>query len=156
MFLLTKNRFHTMCNFFQLLYLESGFYPQLTIRQLIQPDLESRFIDRSQLGPSIQSGSSPGARLQVVTQSTDLSKDCYLPLVSNPHRSEIRPPKQLDYRCMSTQSFRQVNAGQVTQADIAYVHLVVLILIVISLLFHAPQHWCEMKKATPRRYFQKI
>ena len=39
-----------MC-FFQLLYLESGyfiFYLQLTLRQLIQPDLESRFIVRSQ------------------------------------------------------------------------------------------------------------
>ena len=47
--------------------------------------------------PSIQSGSSPSAGLQVVTQSTHLSKD---QLVSNPRRSEIQPPKQLDYRCM--------------------------------------------------------
>ena len=31
------------------------FYLQLTLRQLIQPDLESRFIVRFQLGPSIQS-----------------------------------------------------------------------------------------------------
>ena len=53
------------------------FYPQLNLRQLIQPDLESRFIVRSQLGPSIQSGFSPSARLQVVTKSTHLSKDCY-------------------------------------------------------------------------------
>ena len=87
--------------FVQLLYLESGFfYLLLTLRQLIQPDLGSRFIARSQLGPSIQSGSSPNAGLQVVTQSTHLSKDCYLQLVSNLYRSEIRSPKQLDYRCM--------------------------------------------------------
>ena len=71
-----------------------------TLRQLILPDLESRFIVRSQLGPCIQSGSSPSAGLQVVTQSTHLSKDSYPQLVSNPHRSEIRPPKQLDCRCL--------------------------------------------------------
>ena len=53
------------------------FYPQLNLRQLIQPDLESRFIVRSQLGPRIQSGSSPSAELQVVTQSTHLQKNCY-------------------------------------------------------------------------------
>ena len=35
------------------------FYPQLTLRQLIQADLESRFIVRSQLGSSIQLGSYP-------------------------------------------------------------------------------------------------
>ena len=49
------------------------------------------------LFPSIQSGSSPSAGLQVVTQSTHLLKDCYPQLVSNPHRSEIRLPEQLDY-----------------------------------------------------------
>ena len=76
------------------------FHPQFTLRQLIQPDLESRFIVRSQLGPSVQSGASPGAGLQVVTRSTHLSKDSYPQLVSNPYRSEIRPLKQLDYRCM--------------------------------------------------------
>ena len=37
------------------------------LRQLIQPDLESQFIVRSQLGPSIQSGSSPSAGLQMIT-----------------------------------------------------------------------------------------
>ena len=37
---------------FLLLYLKSSFfYPQLTFRYLIQPDLEFRFIVRSQLGP---------------------------------------------------------------------------------------------------------
>ena len=84
--------------FFNYFIQESGvFQPQLTIWQLIQPDLESRFVIRSQFGPSIQSGSSPSAGLQVVTQSTHLLKDCYPQLVSNPHRSEIRLPEQLDY-----------------------------------------------------------
>ena len=37
---------------FLLLYLKSSFfYPQLTFRYLIQPDLEFRFIVRSHLGP---------------------------------------------------------------------------------------------------------
>ena len=40
------------------------------------------------------------AILQVVTHPTHVSKDCYPQLVSNPHRSEIWPPKWLDYRCM--------------------------------------------------------
>ena len=76
------------------------FYLQLTLRQLIQRDVESRFIVRSQLGPCIQSGSSPSAVLQVVKKSTHLSKDCYPQLIWNPLCSEIQPPKQLDYRCM--------------------------------------------------------
>ena len=76
------------------------FCLQFTLQQLIQPDLEFRFIVTSQLGHSIQLGSSPSAGLQVATQSTHLSKDCYPQLVSNPHRPEIWPPKQLDYRCM--------------------------------------------------------
>ena len=69
------------------LYRVGVFLSVATLRQLIQPDLESRFIVRSQLGPSIQLGSSPSAGLQVVTQSTHLSKDYYPQLVSNPHRS---------------------------------------------------------------------
>ena len=86
--------------FFQLLYLELGFLSvaYLTVANLARLGISVHF--RSQLGPSIQSDSSPSAGLQVVTQSTHLSKDCYPQLVSNPHRSEIRPPKQLDYRCM--------------------------------------------------------
>ena len=73
--------------FFQLLYLESGFFIcSFTLRQLIQPNLESWFIVRSQLSPSTQPGSSPRAGLQVVIQSTHLSKGCYPQLVSNPHR----------------------------------------------------------------------
>ena len=56
-----------------------SFHLQLTLRQLIQPDMKSRFIVRSHLGPSIYSGSSPGYGLQVVTQSTHLSKEFYPP-----------------------------------------------------------------------------
>ena len=51
------------------------------------------------VSPSIQSGFSPSAVLQVVTQTTHLSKDCYPQLVLNPHHSDIQPPKQLDYKC---------------------------------------------------------
>ena len=81
------------------------FHPQLILWQLIQPDLESRIIVRSQLGPSIQSGQSPCARLQVLTQSTHLSKDCCSQLILSPNLSEIAPPEQLDYRCMSLQPY---------------------------------------------------
>ena len=35
------------------------------------------------------------------TQSTHQFKQCYFQLVSNPQCSEIRPPKYLNYRCMS-------------------------------------------------------
>ena len=49
--------------------------------QLIQPDLEFRFIFRSQLGP------------RTVTKFTYLSKDCYSQLVLNPRRSKIQRPK---------------------------------------------------------------
>ena len=48
---------------------------------------------------------SPCARLQVLTKSTHLSKDCYLKLVLNPHSSEIRSSKQLDSRCIPTRLF---------------------------------------------------
>ena len=77
------------CDFIQIRI----FYPQHTLRQLIQSDLESRFLVRSQLGPSIQSGTFPSAGLQVATQSTHLLKDCHPQLVSNPHCFEIQPPK---------------------------------------------------------------
>ena len=75
-------------------------YLQLTLRQLIQSNLESQFFVRSQLGPTTQSGFSSCARLHLVTKFTHLSKDCNPQLVLNSHRSEIRPPKHLDYRCM--------------------------------------------------------
>ena len=98
--LLQQNNFR-QCLFLVTLFRARFFQPQHTLRQLIQPDLESRSLVRSQLGPSIQSGSSPSAGLQVVTQSTHLSSHCYPQQVSNPHYSGIGPPKQLDYRCMS-------------------------------------------------------
>ena len=65
--------------------------PKVSVAYLTvnQPDLESRFLVSSQLGSSIQSGSSPSVGLQVVTQSTHLSKDCYPQLVQKPHCSEI-------------------------------------------------------------------
>ena len=77
------------------------FQPQFTLQWLTQPDLESRFVVWSQLGPSILPGSSPSAGLQMVTKSTHLSMISYPQLVSNSHHSEIRLPKQLDYRCTS-------------------------------------------------------
>ena len=86
--------------FFSYFIQSQVFYPQLTLWQLIQPDLESQSIVRSQLGPSIQSGSSPSPRSEVIAQSTHLSKGCYPSLVSNPHHSKILPPKQLDYMCI--------------------------------------------------------
>ena len=153
MFLLTKNR----CRFFQLLYLESGFLSvaYLTIANLTrlvilvhyQVSVMSQYLVRL----------SSGAGLQVVTQSTHLPKHCYPQLKPNPHRSEIQPSKQLEYRCMplhyATQCFAQVNAGQDTQTDIAYVHLVFLILIVIGLLFHTSLHQCEIKNKDTQEIF---
>ena len=77
--------------FFTIYFIQSRvYYLQLTLLQLIQPGLGSRFIVRYQLGPIIQAGSSPSAGLQVVTQSTHLSKAYYPQLILNPHR--ITPP----------------------------------------------------------------
>ena len=81
--------------YFQLLYLDSGFFIRsLPIASLFSPTRNFG----SMLGLSYVS-----VRLLSqwwITQSTHLSKDCYPQLVSNPHRSKIRPPMQLDYRCM--------------------------------------------------------
>ena len=99
-FLLDVPIFFFLITLFRVWFFLSVAYPTDT-NLLIYPDSESWFIVRSQLGPSIYSGSSPRAGLQVVIQSTHLSKDCYLQLVSNPYRSEIQPPKYLDYRCMT-------------------------------------------------------
>ena len=85
--------------FLVVLFRAGFFHPQLNLRQLIQPDLESYYKFTSQLGPSIQPGS-PCAGQLVVTQSTHLQKDCYPQLVLNSNHSEIRPPKQLDHRCI--------------------------------------------------------
>lgn len=85
---------------FPLTLFRVGFYRQPTIQQLIQSDLEFRFLARFQLSRSIQLGSSPCAGLQRVTQSNHLLKECCPQLVSKPHLSGIQPPKQLGYRSM--------------------------------------------------------
>ena len=64
------------------------FYPQLTLRQLIQPYSESYFIVRAQLVPNISSCCSC-AGLQVVIQSTHPSKDFYSQLVLNSYRFDV-------------------------------------------------------------------
>lgn len=55
---------------FQILYLEADFYPQLSLRELIYCNLESWFVFRSQLNPSIQLAFSRCAGLQMFTQYT--------------------------------------------------------------------------------------
>ena len=73
------------------------FYPQLTLRQLIQPDLQSRFHVRSQLDTSIQSGSSlitGGHTIQPPIEGQ------LPPTGIEPTSFRNSPPKQLDYRCM--------------------------------------------------------
>ena len=85
---------------FLITLIESVFNSQLSLRQLIQPNLESRFVVMFHLVPNLKSGSSPCAGLQVVTQPTHLLKNCYPQMRENPHRSEILPAKQLDNCCM--------------------------------------------------------
>ena len=68
---------------------EYGHFSRRVWQLLIQPDLKSRLNARSQLGSSIQSGSSLCATLQVITQSTQPSKDCYPRLVLIPHFSGV-------------------------------------------------------------------
>ena len=92
--------FNIILVFFFSSFIQSRVFFIRSLPQLIQLNLKSRFIVNSQLGPRIQSGSSSGAGLQMVTQFIHQSKDCYPQLVSNLHRSEIRHPKQLDCRCM--------------------------------------------------------
>ena len=103
--------------FFQLLYLESGFLSvaYLTVANLAR--LEISVHCQVSFRSSIQSGSSPSAGLQVVTQSTHLSRDCYPLLVSNLHHSEIRPPKQLDYRCMPLHPTKESLLSQFVTID---------------------------------------
>ena len=76
------------------------FNSQLTLRQLTQPDLESRFVTRTHLAPNIQTSSFSCGGLPVVTQSTYLLKSCYPKLVLNLHCSKILPQKQLECRCI--------------------------------------------------------
>ena len=61
---------------FQLLYLESVFF--LSVAYLTAANLArlGKSVHRYVSGPSIQSSSSPSAGLQVVTQSSHLSKGC--------------------------------------------------------------------------------
>ena len=77
----------TILSFFSYFIQSWVFLSVATLRQLIQPDLESRFIVRSQLGPRSSQAPLSSAGLKVVTQSTYPSKDYYPQLVSNPYRS---------------------------------------------------------------------
>ena len=81
-------------------FIRVGLCRQLTLLQLIQSDLECRFVASFQLGLSISPVSSPCAGLKVVTEFTHLLKDCSAQLGLNPHHTEILPLKQLDYNCM--------------------------------------------------------
>ena len=73
---------------FLLLYLESDFLSIAFLTVAFYSELESEFVFRSQLGPSM-SGSSPGSGLQVVTQPIHLMKDCYPLLTLNPHHDAL-------------------------------------------------------------------
>ena len=125
--------FRGSCFFLVTLYIIRFFFPQLNLRQLILRDLGSRFIVMSQLG--IQSGSSPSAGLQVVTQSNQQSKYCYSQLVSNPHCSEICPPKQLDYRCMPPHPPSLVSA-ETAHGTILTLKLRFVVIITSLIVFH--------------------
>ena len=80
---------------FSYFFLEGFFLSvaSLTVANLAQLDNESRFIVRCQLGLTIWSGCSTSAGVQVITQTTQLSKYCQPQLASNPHCSEIWPAK---------------------------------------------------------------
>ena len=71
--------------FLVILFRGGVFLLQFSLRQLIQPNSKTWFFVRSQLGPCIQS------------EYAHLSKDCFPQMLLNPHRSQIRPPKQVDY-----------------------------------------------------------
>ena len=75
-----------------------GLVRQLILRQLIQSNLKSQLVVRSQLCPRVHSGPSPFAILRMVTQSTHFI-DCNPQLVSTLHYFKNLPPKQLVYRC---------------------------------------------------------
>ena len=81
--------------FHYLLYLESGFLSvaYLTVANLARLGISVHCYVSVRCQYLVRLLSSPSAGLQVVTQSTHLSKDSYLQLVLNPHRSEIRSPK---------------------------------------------------------------
>ena len=76
------------------------FFQQLTLRQLIQPDLESRFSVRPQLGPSIQSRSSSSAGLDTGGHTI------------HPPIEGLLLPEQLDYSCMPLHPAQDCSLGQ--------------------------------------------
>ena len=93
--------FQGIWNFFFSYFIQSRCF--LSVAYLTEANLARLGISvhcQVSVRSNIQSGSSPRAGLQVVTQSIHLSKDCYPQLLSNPHCSKIRLPKQLDYKCM--------------------------------------------------------
>ena len=65
-----------------MIYFELHFFSVTYLTVVIYSGLESRFVDRSQLGPNISSGSSPCTGLLVVTLPTHLLKDCSLLILS--------------------------------------------------------------------------
>ena len=74
--------FYLQSDFLSLAYLTVANLARFGISVHCQVSVRSQYL----------SGSCPSAGLQMVTQSTHLSKDCYPQLVSNPNRSEIRLP----------------------------------------------------------------
>ena len=76
------------------------FHPQLNLQWSIQPNLESRFIARSQLSPSIQSNLLSSCWVtHGHTINTPIER-LLLPSDMNPHRTKIQSPKLQDYRSM--------------------------------------------------------
>ena len=141
-----------MLPFFLVTLFRVGFFQrQLTLWQLIQLDLESRFAVRSQLGPSVYSGSSPSAGLRVVTQSTHLSKECYPQLVSNPHRPEIRSPKVAELQMHATTRLSAFGCS----FNVAWVYVVTFVDITVVYsnpqkpqIIHIVQCIVEIKEST--------
>ena len=75
-------------------------YPQLTLWQLIQPDLESLLVVRSAVRSWYLDRLLFLCWIVDAKQSTQILKVCYPQLVLNRHHSEFRPLKQLGYRYM--------------------------------------------------------
>ena len=98
----TSSHWKVYCNCFWLLYLESGNF----LSTAYLPIFSTTWNLGSFLGLSIQSDSSSGAGLLIVTQSFHLLKKWYRPpiplpqpqLVLQPHCSKILHQKQADYR----------------------------------------------------------
>ena len=100
----------TFCPGGVLLYLEWNFTGSLSYDNWFSPlwNLGTLLGQlKFQLGPSIQSGTSPYAGLEVVTDSTHVSRDCYHQLTSNPHFYKNLSSKQLD--CMWMPIFQSLS-----------------------------------------------